>query len=108
MDISSLAVRDLRRRWKPHKERLASIRADHPTAVRFHRACSWLSETETLDSEKATDQVLLFQWIAFNALYGQWERHGDRQPDWIDLVEKCRLLWIKILVAGFVGCQHSK
>jgi hypothetical protein len=83
MDISSLTVRDLRRRWKPHKERLASTRGDHPTAVRFHRACSWLSETETLDSEKATDQVLLFQWIAFNALYGQWDSElnepvGDR------------------------------
>ncbi len=67
------SVHDLRRRWKPHKERLARETNEHPTAIRFHRACSWMSEVEQLDRVKHADQVLLYQWIAFNALYGQWD-----------------------------------
>ena len=49
MPGSPQTIRDLRRRWKPHKERLATVRSEHPTAIRFHRACSWLSEVEQLD-----------------------------------------------------------
>jgi hypothetical protein len=67
-----MIVRDLRRRWKPHKERLHAVRDDHPTNVRFHRACSWLQEAEQADGAKP-DLVLTCQWIAFNALYGQWD-----------------------------------
>jgi len=36
-------VHDLRRRWKPHKECLAALKGDQPTAIRFHRACSWMA-----------------------------------------------------------------
>ena len=43
-NTTALAVRDLRRRWKPHKDRLCTERPDHPTTVRFHRACSWLAD----------------------------------------------------------------
>ncbi len=32
-------VRDLRRRWKPHKERLAALKGEQATPIRFHRAC---------------------------------------------------------------------
>jgi hypothetical protein len=72
-----LTVRELRRRWKPHKERLGS----HPTAVRFHRACSWLDRAEKLDGTADADLVLMNQWIALNALYGRWDAtaRGDRQ-----------------------------
>lgn len=70
-----LTVRDLRRRWKPHKERLAEQQSDNPTIVRFHRACSWLSDANELDPAKEADTVLLFQWVALNALYGQWDEH---------------------------------
>lgn len=66
-------VRDLRRQWKPHKERLAAIRGDHPTAVRFHRACSWLDMAQQLQSTEQLDVILLHQWIALNALYGRWD-----------------------------------
>ena len=81
-----LTVQDLRERWLPHKQRLDSIRNSHPTSVRFHRACSWLEEAERLDPERHVDQILLQQWIAFNALYGQWDLNlnepvGDR-PCW--------------------------
>lgn len=78
----TLTVRDLRRLWKPHKERLAQQRGDHPTAVRFHRACSWLSEADQLDPEREVDTVLLFQWIAMNSLYGQWDE--ERQEPYAD------------------------
>lgn len=68
-----MTIRDLRRRWKPHKERLGNARADHPTLIRFHRACSWLARVEAMDLERDSDLVLISQWIAFNALYGQWD-----------------------------------
>ncbi len=79
MENSGLTVRDLRRQWKPHKERLGQIRSDHPTAIRFHRACSWLSEAERADGAAQLDLVLMQQWIAFNALYGQWDAQS-REP----------------------------
>ena len=73
MHESPPSVHELRSRWQPHKERLAAIRGDHPTAIRFHRACSWLSHVEKYDPIKDADQVLIHQWIAFNSLYGQWD-----------------------------------
>lgn len=68
-----LTVPELRERWLPHKERLNSAGGGHPTAVRFHRACSWLEEAEHFDIEDQTDHALIFRWTAFNALYGQWD-----------------------------------
>jgi hypothetical protein len=65
-------VRQLRRRWKPQKERLSTERTDHPTPIRFHRACSWLQRVEQMD-ESDSDLALIAQWIAFNSLYGQWD-----------------------------------
>lgn len=77
-----LTVRDLRRRWKPHKDRLCIERPDHPTTVRFHRACSWLADAERSAAEEAADIVLVQRWIAFNALYGTWcEAKREPQPD---------------------------
>lgn len=67
-------IPELRERWLPHKERLNSKRVGHPTPIRFHRACSWLAEAEKLDLESSVDQVLLYQWIGLNALYGQWDQ----------------------------------
>ncbi len=83
MATAPLTVRKLRERWQPHKDRLDGLRNSHPTSVRFHRACSWLEEAERLDPERQADQILLHQWIAFNALYGQWDLNlhepvGDR------------------------------
>jgi hypothetical protein len=72
MSLATSTIRDLRRRWKPQKERLATVQADHPTAVRFHRACSWLAEAEKL-APSQTDLLLIQQWIALNALYGRWD-----------------------------------
>jgi hypothetical protein len=68
-----LTVPELRERWLPHKERFNLAGSGHPTAVRFHRACSWLEEAEHLDAEEQADHILIFQWTAFNALYGQWD-----------------------------------
>ena len=78
MAATVTTVRDLRRLWKPHKERLHGRDAEHPTNVRFHRACSWLQRAEQTTREDL-DLALLSQWIAFNALYGQWD-HGNREP----------------------------
>ncbi|QDU92715.1 HEPN domain-containing protein [Lignipirellula cremea] len=62
-------VRDLRRRWKPHKLRLGN----GDTSIRFHRACSWLHRAQITECLIDHDIALLSQWIAFNSLYGQWD-----------------------------------
>ena len=78
MPTEGLTVRDLRSMWKPHKERLNGSAAEHPTNIRFHRACSWLQRAEQATKDDL-DLALLSQWIAFNALYGQWD-HEVREP----------------------------
>lgn len=77
--MSELTVRDLRRRWKPQKERLGERNGEHPTNIRFHRACSWLQRAERVSDDDDLDLAILSQWVAFNALYGQWDE-GKREP----------------------------
>ncbi len=74
-------VRTLRRRWKPHKERLLALGNEQPTSIRFHRACSWIVRVEK-DGVDDHDTGLVSLWIAFNALYGQWdEQKREPKPD---------------------------
>ena len=88
----ALTVRDLRRRWKPTKERLNAQEANHPTAIRIHRAFSWMAHAEEIHNEANQDIVLISQWIAFNALYGQWQSEKlEPTPDvfsWKQFVER--------------------
>jgi Apea-like HEPN len=74
-----LTTHALRKRWKPAKEALHAERPDHPTSIRLHRAFSWLARCETVEAETDEDLVLVFGWIAFNALYGQWDSQR-REP----------------------------
>lgn len=76
MAEATLTVRELRRLWKPQKERLNTEHPQHPTNIRFHRACSWLQRVEEIQDDEVLDHVLLSLWTAFNALYGQWD--GER------------------------------
>jgi hypothetical protein len=73
VSASEITLRKLRGRWKPHKERLNGLDTEHPTNVRFHRACSWLQRAEQITERNDLDLTLTTQWIAFNALYGQWD-----------------------------------
>lgn len=75
-------IRDLRRRWKPHKERLAAVDGEQPTSIRFHRACSWMARVEQMPDGQDHDLGLVSLWIAFNALYGQWDsQKREPRPD---------------------------
>jgi hypothetical protein len=65
-----ITCQDLRRFWKPTKERLQAIDRSHPTVVRVHRSLSWLARVE--DDQLEPDFVLLCRWIALNSLYGAW------------------------------------
>jgi len=77
-----LTVRQLRRRWKPHKERLLEQGGEQATSIRFHRACSWMARVEKNEGTPDHDLDLISLWIAFNALYGQWdEREREPKPD---------------------------
>lgn len=87
-----LNVQEIRALWLPHKERLNRSRDGHPTSIRFHRACSWLDEAEHFDASSHVDHRLIFQWTAFNALYGQWDvlRHeslADRES-WQEFLKR--------------------
>jgi len=85
-----LTVPELRERWLPHKERFSRAGSGHPTAVRFHRACSWLEEAERFEKESEIEHALIFRWTAFNALYGQWDvSHSEPVSD--------RLSWKEFL-----------
>ncbi len=72
-------IRDLRRLWKPHKQRLIAANPQHPTTIRFHRACSWFQRAEKVTEDTDLDLALISYWVAFNALYGQWDE-GQREP----------------------------
>src|SRR6476659_6661591 len=72
--IEVVSVRDLRRRWKPHKDRLSGNVSGQATLIRFHRACSWIARVEAMAEKEDADLALVSLWIAFNSLYGQWDR----------------------------------
>ena len=78
-------VHDLRRRWKPHKERLAALGGERPTSIRFHRACSWLAHVEQMPDGQDHDLGLVSLWIAFNALYGKWDTSKPGQSEYVDV-----------------------
>ncbi|GIW97160.1 MAG: hypothetical protein KatS3mg111_0493 [Pirellulaceae bacterium] len=71
-----MKVRDLRRRWKPTKERLVRVQrngVEHPLPIRIHRALSWLEAAENDAAPMRLDQRLVSLWISVNALYGRWD-----------------------------------
>jgi len=77
-----LTTHQLRSRWKPHKLRLSLEQATNPTPIRFHRACSWIARVEDNAAAEDHDVDLISLWIAFNALYGQWdEQKREPKPD---------------------------
>lgn len=77
-----MTVHELRSQWKPVKDRLAAQQDGHPTNVRFHRVCSWLLRAEEVEDDKDMDVALTCRWIAFNAMYGQWDEQAQEpRPD---------------------------
>lgn len=77
-----LTVRALRSRWKPSKERLARDGADDSTAIRLHRAFSWLARCEKMEVGQDDDLLLIGLWVGFNGLDGRWdETRREPLPD---------------------------
>jgi hypothetical protein len=75
-------VRDLRRHWKPTKERTRDSRDHDGIRIRIHRCCSWLQRVEEIGDDGALDAALIFRWIALNSLYGRWdEQRREPLPD---------------------------
>jgi hypothetical protein len=72
-------VRELRRRWKPAKDRLAGRRLYEPLLIRMHRAFSWLQRVEELPEEEFLDAGLILRWIALGSLFNRWDA-AARQP----------------------------
>jgi hypothetical protein len=79
MEEGVLCVHELRRRWKPFKDRVKGNQRYEDICIRIHRACSWLQRVEDL-AEGDLDEQLILQWIAFNSLYGRWNR-SRRSPE---------------------------
>ena len=103
-ETTPTTVHQLRSRWKPVKQRLLDRQSDHPTHVRFHRCCSWLQRVEQLQPDGDWDDKLICQWIALNALYGQWDAdQGVPLPDAATLDRFCdRVLGLD--AGGACGC----
>ena len=81
-EAETLTVRQLRRRWKPHKERLHAKGGEQPTSIRFHRACSWMARVENNSEAEDHDLDLISLWITFNSLYGHWDdQKREPRPD---------------------------
>ncbi|MBX3374554.1 MAG: hypothetical protein KF817_12050 [Phycisphaeraceae bacterium] len=83
-NVEHLSVRDLRRRWKPIKEKLRAEAAEESLRIRLHRCFSWMARLESLGDEAPADDRLLFRWIALNSLYATWDEdlrrpRGDRE-----------------------------
>ena len=105
------SVHDLRKRWKPIKQRLTADRDQHPTVIRFHRACTWLQRVEAVSPDEDQDIALVCQWIAFNALYGQWDEQkldpkSDRRS-WRDFMDKVLALDSSRFLEG-VLTEHKR
>lgn len=74
----------LRRQWKQvmldH-----DLPEDHDTAVRMHRVCKWLSESQCLYREGRTDLAFIAGWISWNALYARWDAEGQSERDFASM-----------------------
>ena len=91
LSTASVGVLDvLRSRFK--ERCLASENRFQNWQIRVHRSLSWLDRAFELDPEQQPDGRLLFDWVAFNALYGRWdEREGFPAPDtlaWKDFLRR--------------------
>ena len=74
-DTSSALIDELRSRFK--QRCVATDNRYQNWQIRVHRSLSWLERAFEMDAEQQPDGRLLYDWIAFNALYGQWdEREG--------------------------------
>ena len=75
IDGSLPAAREYKRRW----QEISCSTEDGFTGltIRIHRSCSWLGRAQVVardSSSEGLDDQLVFLWIAFNALYGQWDK----------------------------------
>lgn len=75
IDSSLPAAREYKRRW----QEISCSSEDGYTdlTIRIHRSCSWLNRAQVVAQDsglEGLDDQLVFLWIAFNALYGQWDQ----------------------------------
>ena len=74
IDPSLPSAREYKRRWQ---EMPCGEQSEYTElAIRIHRSCSWLHRAQVAAEESgsvALDDQLIFLWISFNALYGQWD-----------------------------------
>ena len=77
--MQELTPDQLRQRWLDVRVQFPNQGKDHPTCIRIHRSLSWLDQMGT---QTDLDLRLIGLWIAFNALYGQWDpRLREPAPD---------------------------
>lgn len=67
MKPHEVTTSQLKTLWEHHK---TTVKQD--TAIRIHRAFSWLGRAEACHKDDP-DIALLCRWAAFNALYAQWD-----------------------------------
>lgn len=111
MATAALTVRQLRHNWKPWKERNQSNPRGTNTNIRMHRAFSWLSRADECDETGDNDVKLMCLWIAFNALYNQWDASArEPKPDrlgWSHFISRIAGLDKGGLLGAFLLEQQS-
>ncbi len=74
------SVHELRRRWKPHKERLSAVGGEQSTSIRFHRACSWMAGVEQMPERQDQDLALVSPYwrTGYNLVFAG--KREDEEP----------------------------
>lgn len=70
--MATATIAELRQRFREQCERTEGQFQNFQ--IRVHRALSWFERAIELDEDQQPDGRLLYCWIAFNSLYGSWER----------------------------------
>jgi len=68
--------------WLPQREALKEQDLHEDIRIRIHRSMSWLKRVPALREAEDADAVVLYAWIAINALYASWSQDGAATEDW--------------------------
>lgn len=71
---------ELEQAWKPQRDELAEVGTHEAIRIRLHRAFSWMKRAGAFESPDDADGLLIYSWIALNALYARWQPKSEQPP----------------------------
>jgi hypothetical protein len=80
-DASPVRFATLEEEWRVLRSELSGAEEAEPFRIRMHRSFSWIRRFEVENADADTGLIVL--WIAFNALFGRWDKNeGQPRPDY--------------------------